>query len=124
MAQNAAYGSIILRSQGIAISVEGDVIKNPDSQHARLHGGYEARLDEYRAAGIMPTNRAYVEIAAQEIQAAGINSAARDYILDQVLRQWKKNGIELENEIPRMPRKMSIGIETTLKGEENDGYGS
>ena len=124
VAQNAAYGSIILRSQGIAISVEGDVIKNPDSQHARLHGGYEARLDEYRAAGIMPTNRAYVEIAAQEIQAAGINSAARDYILDQVLRQWKKNGIELENEIPRMPRKMSIGIETTLKGEENDGYGS
>ena len=125
VAQNASFKSVIPKLKAIAISVEGDVIRNPKSQHAQIHGAYEMGLDGFRAAGTRPTYKEYLRIIERGIQTIGLSEAAINYTLYTVVNQWLAYGIDLDTEIPKMPRKMyfpnysnSISIpEETYYGE-------
>ena len=125
VAQNASFKSVIPKLKAIAISVEGDVIRNPKSQHAQIHGTYEMGLDVFRAAGTRPTYKEYLRIIERGIQTIGLSEAAINYTLYTVVNQWLAYGIDLDTEIPKMPRKMyfpnysnSISIpEETYYGE-------
>ena len=125
VAQNASFKSVIPKLKAIAISVEGDVIRDPKSQHAQIHGAYEMGLDVFRAAGTRPTYKEYLRIVERGIQTIGLSEAAINYTLYTVVNQWLAYGIDLDTEIPKMPRKMyfpnysnSISIpEETYYGE-------
>ena len=125
VAQNASFKSVIPKLKAIAISVEGDVIRDPKSQHAQIHDAYEMGLDVFRAADTRPTYREYLRIVERGIQTIGLSEAAINYTLYTVVNQWLAYGIDLDTEIPKMPRKMyfsnysnSISIpEETYYGE-------
>ena len=125
VAQNASFEKVIPKSKAIAISVEGDVIRDLKSQHAQIHGAYEMGLDVFRAADTRPTYREYLRIVERGIQTIGLSEAAINYTLYTVVNQWLAYGIDLDTEIPKMPRKMyfpnysnSISIpEETYYGE-------
>lgn len=106
VAQNASFKSVIPKLKAIAISVEGDVIKDPKSQHAQIHGVYEVGLDAFRAAGTRPTYKEYLRIVERGIQTIGLSEAAINYTLYTVVNQWLAYGIDLNTEIPKMPRKI------------------
>ena len=106
VAQNASFKSVIPKLKAIAISVEGDVIRNPKSQHAKIHNTYEVGLDAFRLAGTRPTYKEYLKIVERGIQTIGLSEAAINYTLYTVVNQWLAYGIDLNTEIPKMPRKM------------------
>ena len=108
VAQNASFEKVIPKSKAIAISVEGDVIRDLKSQHAQIHGAYEVGLDAFRAAGTRPTYKDYLRIVERGIQTIGLSEAAINYTLYTVVNQWLAYGIDLNTEIPKMPRKMYI----------------
>lgn len=108
VAQNASFEKVIPKSKAIAISVEGDVIRDLKSQHAQIHGAYEVGLDAFRAAGTRPTYKEYLRIVERGIQTIGLSEAAINYTLYTVVNQWLAYGIDLNTEIPKMPRKMYI----------------
>ena len=106
VAQNASFKSVIPKLKAIAISVEGDVIRDPKSQHAKIHNTYEVGLDAFRLAGTRPTYKEYLKIVERGIQTIGLSEAAINYTLYTVVNQWLAYGIDLNTEIPQMPRKM------------------
>ena len=106
VAQNASFKSVIPKLKAIAISVEGDVIRDPRSQHAKIHNTYEVGLDAFRLAGTRPTYKEYLKIVERGIQTIGLSEAAINYTLYTVVNQWLAYGIDLNTEIPKMPRKM------------------
>ena len=119
--QNAIYGQIVAKRDGMTISVEGNVFRDSGSLHNRMHALSDAELDTFRASGTIPTNAEYAAISARGLQSVGFHEAVIEYVMDQVIRQQRKRGLQPDMPIPRMPRKMYFGQEkTTTKKELHD----
>ena len=119
--QNAIYGEIVAKRDGMTISVEGNVFRDSGSLHNRMHALSDAELDTFRASGTIPTNAEYAAISARGLQSVGFHEAVIEYVMDQVIRQQRKRGLQPDMPIPRMPRKMYFGQEkTTTKKELHD----
>ena len=119
--QNAIYGEIVAKRDGMTISVEGNVFRDSGSLHNRMHALSDAELDTFRASGTIPTNAEYAAISARGLQSVGFHEAVIEYVMDQVIRQQRKRGLQPDMPIPRMPRKMYFGQEkTTIKKELHD----
>ena len=119
--QNAIYGEIVAKRDGMTISVEGNVFRDSGSLHNRMHALSDAELDTFRASGTIPTNAEYAAISARGLQSVGFHEAVIEYVMDQVIRQQRKRGLQPDMPIPRMPRKMYFGHEkTTTKKELRD----
>ena len=123
LAQDAIYRDRIPKAQGITISVEGDAIREPNSQHGVEHNYYTTKLEKYYEAGIKPTHRDFAEIMMGGMMEIGVHPAVRNYALDRVIRQLVENGIDLEKEIDRFPgtrrfkKTKNIGGEKTHDGQ-------
>ena len=123
LAQNAIYRDRISKAQGITISVEGDAIREPNSQHGVEHNYYTTKLEKYYEAGIKPTHRDFAEIMMGGMMEIGVHPAVRNYALDRVIRQLVENGVDLEKEIDRFPgtrrfkKTKNIGGEKTHDGQ-------
>ena len=95
VAQNAAYGSIIPRSKGIAMSMPGNALTDVESSHYEARNYGEIELDKYREAGATPTNREMNTISAGELQAARFSDVVVEYIIDQVITNDFLGGLGL-----------------------------
>ncbi len=105
IAQNAIYRKMVPKSQGIAATVSGDVFRNPDSQHARLHDFYDNELEKLLAGSGAPRNKEALEIFAHGMQNAGYSPIVIEYAIEQVICQWGVYGVKLDDPIPHIPRR-------------------
>ena len=118
VAQNAIYGDIVSKSEGITISVEGNVFTDLGSLHNGMHTFSESKLDAFREAGTLPTNAEYIAIAAQGLQSLGYNEVVVKYVMDCVIQQQLAHGLLPDMPIPKMPRKIYFGSHKTTTEEE------
>ncbi len=118
VAQNAIYGDIVLKSDGITISMEGNVFTDSESLHNGIHTFSESKLDAFREAGTLPTNAEYIAIAAQGLQSLGYNEIVVKYVMDCVIQQQLTHGLLPNMPIPKMPRKIYFGSSRATTKEE------
>ena len=118
VAQNAIYGDIVLKSDGITISMEGNVFTDSESLHNGIHIFSESKLDAFREAGTLPTNAEYIAIAAQGLQSLGYNEIVVKYVMDCVIQQQLTHGLLPNMPIPKMPRKIYFGSSRATTKEE------
>ena len=118
VAQNAIYGNIVAKSEGITISVEGDAIREIGSPHNEMHIFSDAQLDVFREAGTVPTNVEYAEISARAMLSVGYNEVVTKYVIDQVIQQQLAHGLLPNMPIPKMPRKLYFGSTKTMTKKE------
>lgn len=109
VAQNAIYGKIIRKADGIAVSLFGSALTDWGSPHNKAHVCGEQQLDTYRKSGTSPTNNTMYEIYARELQAAGLDQTVIEYVLYRTIQQQMEHGLLPDMPIPRMPRKIYFG---------------
>jgi hypothetical protein len=68
--QTAAYGGVISRSEGMAIKLEGNVLRDVGAPHTLAHESLETFWGQYRGTGIRPTNLQYTQAMQQSLRAA------------------------------------------------------
>ncbi len=105
VAQNAIYGDIVLKSEGITISMEGNVFTDSGSLYNGMHTFSESKLDVFREAGTLPTNAEYIAITIQGLQSLGYNEVVVKYVMDCVSQQQLTHGLLPDMPIPKMPKK-------------------
>ena len=120
LAQDAIYRDRISKAQGITMSVEGDAIREPNSQHGVEHNYYTTELEQYYKTGTKPTHREFAEIMMGGMMEIGVHPAVRNYALDRVIRQLVENGIDLEKEIDRFPGTQRFKKIKNIGGEKTD----
>ena len=118
VAQNAIYGDIVLKSEGITISMEGNVFTDSGSLYNGMHTFSESKLDVFREAGTLPTNAEYIAITIQGLQSLGYNEVVVKYVMDCVSQQQLTHGLLPDMPIPKMPKKIYFGSSKTTMRED------
>lgn len=103
--QNAIYGEIVAKRDGMTISVEGNVFRDSGSLHNRMHALSDAELDTFRASGTIPTNAEYAAISARGLQSVGFHEAVIEYVMDQVIANNGNVACSLTCQFPGCPEK-------------------
>jgi hypothetical protein len=106
--QNAVYGTIIPRNEGISVAMPGNIITEPGTPHYLYHRSLEQFLDQYRRGrsleSKMPTNAEYGEAGRRALIASGRSPAQALDLAARAAAQRAEYGLSETAEVPRIPR--------------------
>lgn len=109
--QNAAYGEVIPREDGLSVGIPGNAITEVGSPHYILHSNLEDFFDPYRADGelfgVSPTNAKYGAALKNSLIQAGFSPQQAASIADQAAAQRTAYGLNPQDAIPRVPGRLS-----------------
>ena len=109
--QNAAYGEVIPREDGLSVGIPGNAITEVGSPHYILHSNLEEFFVPYRADGELfgasPTNAEYGAALKNSLIQAGFSPQQAASIGDQAAAQRAAYGLNPQDAIPRVPGRLS-----------------
>lgn len=95
--QNAVYKQIVPTSRASCVKLEGDVFKEPGSQHYKFHSSLENWWDQYRPGGVnyrqRPTDFEYENAVERAYIDAGVKPANAKYAVrcaKEQLAEWRR----------------------------------
>ena len=107
--ENAAFGDIIPRDQGISMGVAGNALTDVGSQHYAIHRSLEGFWDQYRPEGRLfgqrPTNAEYGQAVRQSLVDGGFSPEEASDLAAQAATQRVLSGLSEMDPVPHIPRK-------------------
>ena len=108
--QDAAFGSVIPRAEGVSLKLEGNAFTDVGSPHYQAHGSMEAFWDKFRPGGAryreLPTNLEYSAALRDSLRAAGLGEDVVKDALRASIGQRLDYGMLGGLEVPKVPRKI------------------
>jgi hypothetical protein len=109
--QNAVYGEIIPRDEGLSVGMRGNAFNEPGTSHFAVHQSMEQFWDEYRKDGNLfneaPTNAEYGEASRRALIAGGLSPAQATELAAQAAAQRAAYGLSETSKIPRVPGRIN-----------------
>ncbi len=109
--QYAAFGEeFIAKKKSAAINLIGNVFKNVESEHRKVHQAMEEFWDLYRRSGVhfgtTPTIGKYLSAQRASLKSAGLNNKAVKGAIKLAKQQLSAIGKTASEEVPRIPGKI------------------
>lgn len=105
--QDAAYKSIIPKSDGVCTALEGNAFSQPGTPHYIVHYHMEEFWNQYRRNGDKygkkPTNLEYSTALAESLEAAGYDRNESLYLTESAIRDQLEHNLRGEDTVPRVP---------------------
>ena len=107
--QDAAYGSKILHSEGLAIPLRGNAFSGPGTPHFDFHQAMEEFWELYRGEllGQLPTNAQYGAAMERALLRAGVPRSQAASYARQAAAQRLAHGLEETADVPRVPGRLA-----------------
>jgi hypothetical protein len=109
--QNAAFRSIILEDEGLAIGMRGNAFTEPGTAHYQFHQSLEAFWDKYRPGGALygrrPISAQYGRALLNALEAAGLTTAEAELVAAQAAAQRAAAGLAPTDLVPRIPGRLN-----------------
>ena len=107
LSQNAVYGSVIPRSEGLSVALPGNALSDPGTSHFVAHQWLEQQFwNQYREGGSLlfrPTNAEYGEAGRLSLIAGGVPPAQAYDFAAQAAAQRTAKGLSETAPVPRIP---------------------
>ncbi|WP_335953231.1 RHS repeat-associated core domain-containing protein [Acinetobacter higginsii] len=108
--QDAAFKKNIPHKDGAAIQLEGNAICDIGSDHYNAHESLEEFWNDYRKGGAkypaIPTVAEYNKALSTSLSKTSLSAKERYKALSSATRQQKKYGLNDDDLIPNIPRKL------------------
>ncbi|HEY6256971.1 MAG TPA: hypothetical protein VIY51_14385 [Xanthobacteraceae bacterium] len=105
--QDRVYQESIPPSEGLSVSMRGNILTEPGTPHYNYHRSLEQFWDQYRKDGSleseMPTNAEYGEAVRRALIAAGLSPAQASDLAAQAAQQRIASGLVESKPVPRIP---------------------
>jgi len=109
--QDAVYGSIIPKSEGVCVGLRGNAIFGVGTPHYIAHRSLEAFWNQFRTGGARfgqrPTNAEYGRALEDSLVAAGLSRSEAAELAAEAARQRAAYGILPDALVPRIPNPIS-----------------
>jgi hypothetical protein len=109
--QNAVDGEIIPQEEGLSVGIKGNAITDVGSPHYNFHSNLDELFDPYRSGGEFygeaPTNAEYGAALETSLIRAGFSPEQAANMADQAAAQRTAYGLNPQDKIPRVPRRLS-----------------
>jgi len=109
--QDAAYGSLIPKDQGVSLPMPGNAITDVGSPHYDAHASMEGFWNQFREGGARegetPTNAEVLQATNKSLQNAGVPSNTARQATQEAAAQQKQYGLQPESAVPRVPGKLN-----------------
>ena len=109
--QNAAFQSLIPRSEGVSIKLEGNAITGVGTQHYIAHESMESFWDIYRRGGMdagnLPTISLYNRSLYNGLQEAGLSPEEALRAVRAAKAQQLREGLRGSDFVPRLPNRIN-----------------
>jgi hypothetical protein len=109
--QDAAFGSIIPREEGVAVGMRGNALKDIGSPHFEYHKSLETFWDEYRnggsEAGKVPSCAEYNLAIRKALMDAGYSEKDANSLVNAAAEQQVRFGLKETSPVPRIPGRMN-----------------
>lgn len=108
--QDAAFGSIIPKDQGVAVPLAGNAITEIGSEHYAFHESLEGFWSPYRRGGSLftfrPTNAEYGQAIYSALRAAGRSPEEAAALTQAAEADLATNGLAPTDPVPNIPGRM------------------
>ena len=108
--QNAAYGKVIPKDQGLTVGMRGNAFRDVGSPHYQFHGSMEEFWSPYRnggtSYGIRPTNAQYGAATEQALIKSGYTPAQAANLAEQAAAQRAAYGLSPSAPVPVIPARL------------------
>jgi hypothetical protein len=109
--QNAVYGEIIPRDEGLSVGMRGNAFNEPGTSHFTVHQSMEQFWEQYRKDGKLfneaPTNAEYGEASRRALIAGGLSPAQATELTAQAAAQRAAYGLSETSKVPRVPGRIN-----------------
>jgi hypothetical protein len=109
--QNAAYGGVIPKDQGVATPMEGNAITDIGSTHYEFHQAMEKFWAPYRSGGARfgatPTNFEYGNALENALVQGGYSEEEAGFLAAQAAAQRQAYGLGQMDAVPRVPGRLN-----------------
>ncbi len=109
--QNAAYGSIIPREEGLALGMRGNAFSEPGTEHFLFHSSMEGFWDQFRVGGArfgqVPSNAEYVEATRRALRTSGLSPGEAAELARRAGSQQSAAGLAPDAPVPQVPRRLN-----------------
>ena len=110
VSQDAAFGSVIPRNEGLSVKLEGNIFTDTGSAHYNAHKTLEGFWDEYRPGGQKfgqtPTVGQYNRASYDSLVSAGVSKREAASIVRSAYEQQVSYGLTNKSMVPRIPQKI------------------
>jgi hypothetical protein len=111
--QDAVYGDIIPRNEGLSVGMRGNAFSEPGTSHFVFHQSMEQFWDQYRRGGNLfkktPTNAQYGEALQRSLVAGGLSPTQASELSAQAATQRAAYGLSEISAVPRIPGRINQG---------------
>jgi hypothetical protein len=108
--QNAAFGAVIPRSEGLSIGIRGNAFTDVGTPHYQFHNSLERFWDSYREGGDwfgeVPTNGQYGNAVQTALKDAGLSKYDIERLSDLANQNRVAFGLLPDHPVPRVPFKL------------------
>jgi hypothetical protein len=110
--QNAVYGRVIPRKEGLSLGMKGNAFSDQGTQHYAAHEWLEQQLwSQYRPGGSLyfakPTNANYGEALRDSLVAGNYSPEQASDLAAQAAAQRAEYGLSETEYVPRIPRRLN-----------------
>jgi hypothetical protein len=121
--QNAVYGDVIPRDEGLSVALQGNAFTRPSTQHFIVHHSLEKFWEPYRRPGsnlASPTNAEYGEAHRLALIEAGVPEDVAHTLSKQAAAEREQHGLKETDAVPRIPGRLNQVRPRDSDAPEND----
>ena len=111
LSQDAAFGSIIPRNEGLSVDLVGNAFTDVGSPHYEAHKSMEQFWNRYRKngdlSGTRPTVGEYNSALFKSLQSGGLSDTNAKYAVLSAYSQQKTYGFSNKDLVPRIPGRLN-----------------